>query len=239
MQMPVFLTLFFAPVYVPLGLLTGWIEAVAKVNPLTYVLEAVRSMLAGDEVHVALAFGIAVALIAALLALVAARAALGRGRGLGSRRRSGTVARANRDETPLGAVPLEPRTVELPRLGAERALGRASRLGGGEHGWPRRATASGRARLRSRARRRLPLRPRRARRVARPVLALAARGRARAVARSSTRAAFEIAAGPELLARRARPLRAPRRHLLAPRERSTASSRASPGCASSASPRSS
>ena len=63
MQMPVFLILFFAPVYVPLGLLDGWIEAVATVNPLTYVLEAVRSMLAGDEVHVALAFGVAVALI--------------------------------------------------------------------------------------------------------------------------------------------------------------------------------
>ncbi|HUQ23371.1 MAG TPA: ABC transporter permease, partial [Gaiellaceae bacterium] len=64
MQMPVFLILFFAPVYVPLGLLTGWIEAVATLNPLTYVLEAVRSLLAGDEVHVALAFGIAVALLA-------------------------------------------------------------------------------------------------------------------------------------------------------------------------------
>jgi ABC-2 type transport system permease protein len=64
MQMPVFLALFFAPVYVPLGLLSGWIEAVAKLNPLTYVLEAVRSMLAGDEVHVALAFGIAVGLAA-------------------------------------------------------------------------------------------------------------------------------------------------------------------------------
>jgi ABC-2 type transport system permease protein len=63
MQMPVFLTLFFAPVYFPLDLLTGWIEAVATLNPLTYVLEAVRSMLAGDEVHVALAFGITVALI--------------------------------------------------------------------------------------------------------------------------------------------------------------------------------
>ena len=63
MQMPVFLTLFFAPVYVPLGLLTGWIETVAKANPLTYVLEAVRSMLAGDEIHVLLAFGLALALI--------------------------------------------------------------------------------------------------------------------------------------------------------------------------------
>ncbi|MCP9485685.1 MAG: ABC transporter permease [Gaiellaceae bacterium MAG52_C11] len=63
MQMPVFLTLFFAPVYVPLGLLDGWIEALATLNPVTYVLEAARSMLAGDEVHVLLAFGLAVGLI--------------------------------------------------------------------------------------------------------------------------------------------------------------------------------
>jgi ABC-2 type transport system permease protein len=65
MQMPVFLTLFFAPVYVPLDLLSGWIEALATLNPLTYVLEAVRSMLAGEDVHVLLAFGLAVGLIAA------------------------------------------------------------------------------------------------------------------------------------------------------------------------------
>jgi ABC-2 type transport system permease protein len=63
MQMPVFLTLFFAPVYVPLTLLSGWIETVATLNPLTYVLEAVRSLLAGDAVHVALAFLIALALV--------------------------------------------------------------------------------------------------------------------------------------------------------------------------------
>ncbi len=63
MQMPVFLALFFAPVYVPLDLLTGWIEALATLNPLTYVLEAVRSLLAGDEVHVALAFGLTLALL--------------------------------------------------------------------------------------------------------------------------------------------------------------------------------
>ena len=63
MQMPVFLTLFFAPVYVPLALLTGWIETVATLNPITYVLEAVRSMLAGDEVHVALAFGLVIVLV--------------------------------------------------------------------------------------------------------------------------------------------------------------------------------
>jgi ABC-2 type transport system permease protein len=63
MQMPVFLILFFAPVYVPLALLTGWIETVATLNPLTYVLEAVRSMLAGDEVYVLSAFAIAVGLV--------------------------------------------------------------------------------------------------------------------------------------------------------------------------------
>ncbi len=64
MQMPVFLTLFFAPVYVPLDLLTGWIETIAVVNPFTYVLEAARSMIAGDEVHVASAFVIALGLVA-------------------------------------------------------------------------------------------------------------------------------------------------------------------------------
>ena len=64
MQMPVFLILFFAPVYVPLALLTGWIEAVATLNPVTYVLEAVRGMLAGEEVYVISAFAIALGLVA-------------------------------------------------------------------------------------------------------------------------------------------------------------------------------
>jgi ABC-2 type transport system permease protein len=63
MQMPVFLILFFAPVYVPLALLTGWIEAVATLNPLTYVLEAVRGLLAGDEVYVISSFSIALGLV--------------------------------------------------------------------------------------------------------------------------------------------------------------------------------
>ena len=38
----VFLLLFFAPVYVPLDLLRGWIHACARVNPVTYFLEAGR-----------------------------------------------------------------------------------------------------------------------------------------------------------------------------------------------------
>ena len=63
MQMPVFLVLFFAPVYVPLALLSGWIEAVATLNPFTYVLEAIRSMAAADEVYVLSAFGIMFGLV--------------------------------------------------------------------------------------------------------------------------------------------------------------------------------
>jgi ABC-2 type transport system permease protein len=72
MQFPVFLTLFFAPVYVPLSLLDGWIEAVATVNPATRLLEAGRSLIAGQPEEVALAFGAALGL-AALFALWALR----------------------------------------------------------------------------------------------------------------------------------------------------------------------
>jgi len=63
MQMPVFLVLFFAPVYVPLSLLTGWIHGVATVNPLTRVLEAGRGFLAGTPTEVGLAFGAALTLV--------------------------------------------------------------------------------------------------------------------------------------------------------------------------------
>ena len=62
MQMPVFLILFFAPVYVPLSLLKGWIRGVATVNPLTRVLEAGRGLLAGTPTEVGLAFAVGVGL---------------------------------------------------------------------------------------------------------------------------------------------------------------------------------
>lgn len=65
MQMPVFLVLFFAPVYVPLSLLDGWIHDVAVVNPLTRVIEAARGFLAGSPTEAAAAFGAALALAAA------------------------------------------------------------------------------------------------------------------------------------------------------------------------------
>jgi ABC-2 type transport system permease protein len=62
MQMPVFLVLFFAPVYVPLSLLEGWIHALAAVNPLTRVLEAGRGLLDGSPTEVGSAFAVAIGL---------------------------------------------------------------------------------------------------------------------------------------------------------------------------------
>jgi ABC-2 type transport system permease protein len=63
MQVPIFLTLFLAPVYLPLDLLNGWIHGVASLNPATAFLEAGRDLIAGDADEVALAFGLAVLLI--------------------------------------------------------------------------------------------------------------------------------------------------------------------------------
>jgi len=71
-QMPVFVALFLAPVYVPLSLLTGWVHAVSRVNPITAVIEAGRGLLAGSPVKVALSFAL-LAAAAALLALFARR----------------------------------------------------------------------------------------------------------------------------------------------------------------------
>ncbi len=65
MQLPVFLVLFFAPVYVPLSLLTGWIHAIAVLNPVTRVIEAGRSFLAGNPTEVGAAFAAVLALAAA------------------------------------------------------------------------------------------------------------------------------------------------------------------------------
>jgi ABC-2 type transport system permease protein len=65
MQMPVFLIIFFAPVYVPLALLQGWIHAVATVNPITPVLEASRGLVSGEPTHTLVAFATGVALVLA------------------------------------------------------------------------------------------------------------------------------------------------------------------------------
>jgi ABC-2 type transport system permease protein len=58
MQMPVFILLFFAPVYVPLALLQGWLHAVAKVNPITPLLEEGRGLISGSPEKTLVAFAI-------------------------------------------------------------------------------------------------------------------------------------------------------------------------------------
>jgi ABC-2 type transport system permease protein len=64
MQTPVFLVLFLAPVYVPLGLLRGWIHGVARLNPVTFLLESGRGFIDGSPTQVAAAFSIAAAMLA-------------------------------------------------------------------------------------------------------------------------------------------------------------------------------
>ena len=63
-QMPVFIALFLAPVYVPVDLLHGWLHTAAEINPVTPVVEAGRSLLAGSPADVGLALTILAAAIA-------------------------------------------------------------------------------------------------------------------------------------------------------------------------------
>lgn len=63
-QVPTFLALLTAPVYVPLGLIEGWVHAVAQVNPLTVLLQAGRGLVIGDPVQVGLAFALVAGLVA-------------------------------------------------------------------------------------------------------------------------------------------------------------------------------
>jgi ABC-2 type transport system permease protein len=65
MQMPVFLILFLAPVYVPLALLSGWVHAVAKVNPFTALIEGGRDLISGQSFDALLAYAIGAALVLA------------------------------------------------------------------------------------------------------------------------------------------------------------------------------
>ena len=74
MQMPVFLVLFFAPVYVPLSLLEGWIHWLATVKPLHPRLEAGRGFLSAGSAPTEVGVAFAVALgLAALFSLWALR----------------------------------------------------------------------------------------------------------------------------------------------------------------------
>jgi len=67
MQLPLFFILMTSPVYVPRDLLQGWIETVAEFNPMTAIIEAGRSLMAGDPFHLLLAFALASGLAALLV----------------------------------------------------------------------------------------------------------------------------------------------------------------------------
>jgi len=56
MQMPVFLVLFLAPVFVPRPLLSGWVKVVSGGNPMTAFLDAERGFLAGVPSNVLVAY---------------------------------------------------------------------------------------------------------------------------------------------------------------------------------------
>jgi len=67
MQVPVFLFLFLAPVYVPRELLGGWVHALSGFDPATHVMEAGRDLLAGQPADFLAALGIALGMVAVLL----------------------------------------------------------------------------------------------------------------------------------------------------------------------------
>jgi ABC-2 type transport system permease protein len=67
MQIPVFILLFLAPVYVPLNLLEGWIHGVAGWNPITAVLAACRGFISGVPHSTGLAYACGAGLVALML----------------------------------------------------------------------------------------------------------------------------------------------------------------------------
>jgi ABC-2 type transport system permease protein len=60
----------------PVSVMPGWLQAVSRVNPLSYEVDALRGLLIGVPGHVALDFG--VLLVAAALGIAAASSLLGR-----------------------------------------------------------------------------------------------------------------------------------------------------------------
>ena len=73
MQMPMFIALFIAPVFLPRALLDNWIGTASKYNPITYLMEADRSLLAGQPDGI----GMALAMLAGLIIVFGAWAITG------------------------------------------------------------------------------------------------------------------------------------------------------------------
>ena len=68
MQIPMFMLLMTAPVYVPRPLIEGWVATATRYNPFTAIVESGRSLMAGSPFHVALAFLAAAGLAALMIA---------------------------------------------------------------------------------------------------------------------------------------------------------------------------
>ena len=66
-QLPAFLIIMTAPVYVPRDLIEGWVASVAEVNPFTATLEAGRDLIIGAPAETLLAVGVAAGLIVVML----------------------------------------------------------------------------------------------------------------------------------------------------------------------------
>lgn len=73
MQVPIFLSLFLAPTFTPTALLAGWIQGIAKVNPITFFLETGRGFISGTPAEVLEA----VAVLAVMVAVLAVWAVTG------------------------------------------------------------------------------------------------------------------------------------------------------------------
>ena len=63
MQVPVFLLLFLAPVYVPLDLLSGWVKSVAGVNPFTPLIQTGRDLISGSDPAAFAAYAVGLGLV--------------------------------------------------------------------------------------------------------------------------------------------------------------------------------
>jgi ABC-2 type transport system permease protein len=66
-QLPAFLIIMTAPVYVPRDLIEGWVATAADYNPMTETLEAGRNLIIGAPAETLLAVGVAAGLIAVTL----------------------------------------------------------------------------------------------------------------------------------------------------------------------------
>jgi ABC-2 type transport system permease protein len=64
MQIPMFMILMTAPVYVPRQMIEGWVATATQYNPFTAIVESGRSLMAGNPFHLLLAFGAAFGLVA-------------------------------------------------------------------------------------------------------------------------------------------------------------------------------